>query len=433
MRDHIRHCDTIVIGSGLAGLLAAAALAERGARVSLIAKGGGYLHFTSGCVDILGADTAGNALDDPLSALSALIAGNPSHPYALAREDALEQSIELFRRVMSSSDYLFAGTLSRNVLMPTALGSTRVTCLVPESMAAGDVRDDSPMLIVGFRSFRDFYPPYLAANLRRLVPFSVHDLYLDLPALDGRRHLLSMDVARCFDDPHFRGEVIKRVKANLHGAGRVGFPAVLGLDRPREAAAHLQERLGLPVFEIPTLPPSVAGIRVDNAFRRWLMQRGVRIEIGFWIEGRIDGSRAIEIVVDSAGHKTRYSADAYVLATGGTGGGGIKAYPNGRLQETVFDLPVQGPADRTAWYRGEFLGREPQPISLVGVRTNGQLQALGADSRPIDNVLVAGATLPSWDPTREKSGEGVALATGWKAAMGAVALSSKLNSVGVGK
>jgi glycerol-3-phosphate dehydrogenase subunit B len=432
MSGHARHYDTIVIGSGLSGLLAAAALAERGARVYLVAKGGGYLHFTSGCVDVLGSDAEGDPVNDPLPALDALTTRDPSHPYALAGQAALKQGIELFCRIMSTSDYPFAGSLSRNMLMPTALGTTRTTSLVPTSMVAGEVCDDRSMLIVGFRNFRDFFPPYLAANLRRIVPYPVHDVYLDLPALEGRRHLLSLDIARCFDDPDFRDEVIKRVKANLHGAGRIGFPAVLGLDRPRETTAHLEETLGMPVFEIPTLPPSVAGIRVNNAFRRWLMQRGVRIEIGFWVEGRIEGSRAVEMLLHSAGRKTRYSADAWVLATGGTGGGGIKAYPDGRLQETVFDLPVEGPADRTAWYRGEFLGREPQPISLVGVRTNQRLQALGAAARPVDNVFVAGSTLPSSDPTREKSGEGVALATGWKAAMEAMALFSKVNNVGVG-
>jgi glycerol-3-phosphate dehydrogenase subunit B len=92
------------------------------------------------------------------------------------------------------------------------------------------------------------------------------------------------------------------------------------------------------------------------------------------------------------------------------------------LQETVFDLPVEGPADRTSWCRREFLGGEPQPISLVGVRTNQQLQALGAGAHPVENVFAAGSTLPSSDPTREKSGEGVALATGWKAAMGACSI-----------
>ena len=35
---------------------------------------------------------------------------------------------------------------------------------------------------------------------------------------------------------------------------------------------------------------------------------------------------------------------------------------------------------------------------------------------PVENLFVTASNLSSWDPTREKSGEGVALATGWKAA-----------------
>ena len=429
-----RHYDAVVIGSGLSGLVAAATLADAGARVYVIAKGGGYLHFTSGCVDVLGTGAGGEPVRDPRRALDALIKRNPAHPYALSGIKALEQGLQLFSRVASDFDYPFVGDLTRNITLPTAIGSTRATCLAPASMAAGDLNDNRPMLVAGFKTFRDFYPPYLAANLSTMVPFPVHGAYLDLPQLHGRHHLLSLDMARTFADPSFRQAVARQVKANIQDAGRVGFPAVLGEQSSRDVVAHLEEMIGLrlgasltprsghpegtrpAVFEIPTLPPSVAGYRVHHAFRKWLMRRGVRLEIGFWVQGRIEASHVHEVVVDSAGHSTRYTADAFVLATGGTGGGGIKAYPDGRLEEIVFGLPVEGPRARAAWFHPSFLGRDPQPISLVGVRTDDRLRPLDASGNPIENLFITASNLPSWDPTREQSGEGVAIATGWKAA-----------------
>ncbi len=416
-----KHYDAIVVGGGLSGLLAAATLSESGARVFLIGKGGGYLHFTSGCVDVLAKDADGEPVSDPVEGVHALARRYPDHPYALAG-DALEPALDLFRRIMQEMDMPFTGTVHENVQLPTAIGSTRTTCLVPESMAAGNVTSPMPMLVVGFKNFRDFYPPYLAANLSRAMDMPVQTAYLDLPQMSQRRHLLSVDAARLFDEPAFRVEVARAVRAVLGDGERVGFPAVVGNEHSREVWQDLQSQIGVQVFEITTLPPSIPGIRVQNALRRWLLRRGVRTETGFWVTGRRDGSSIQGIDVESAGRRTRYTADAWILAAGGVGGGGIHAGSNGDLQETVFDLPVSGARDRNTWFTQQFTGDASQPISFVGVPTNDRLQPLLGDEQPLENVFVTASNLPNWDPTREGSGEGVALATGYKAALGALAV-----------
>jgi glycerol-3-phosphate dehydrogenase subunit B len=445
-----RHYDAIVVGAGLSGLIAAYRLAAAGLRVGVIAKGGGYLHFISGCVDVLGRDAHGKPVRDPLAAVEELIgrvpkgSGHPAespgraredvaptraigagHPYTLAGVESLVEGMRLFRSAMTAEGLPFVGDLRSALTLPTAIGSTRVTCLAPAGMAFGDMAGADPMLIVGFRQFRDFYPPYLAANLQRCAAFPVRYLYLDMPHSDRShpRHLLSLDIARALDDASTRQLVGTLVKANLGNAGRVGFPAVLGLDAHREAVAHLQDIIRRPVFEIPTLPPSVPGIRVNNALRRQLArQRGVRVEVGFWVRGRIEGRRAVEIDVESAGRPTTYNAEIFVLATGGIGGGGILAGRDGTLCETVFGLAVawSRPAgveseSRAGWALPRFLGPESQPINLAGVRTSERLQAIAPSGEVVENVFVVGSNLPGWDPVREGSGEGVALATAWKA------------------
>ncbi len=417
-----RHFDAIVLGSGLSGLVAALQLAGAGLRVGLFAKGGGYLHFTSGCIDVLGRDTQGRSIHNPLVAVEDLVGRESRHPYAIAGRQMLVDGVQTFQEAMHTANLSFSGDLHANLLLPTAAGSARCACLAPAGMIHGRLDEQTPMLIVGFDHFRDFYPPFLAANLRRICAFPVRHLYLDVPALRGRRHLLPIDLARALDDPAIRQEVGRLVTANLGDAARVGFPAVLGLEAHGAAVAHLEQLIGRPIFEIPTLPPSVAGIRVSQVLRRQLLQRGVRVEIGFWLRGRIEGGRATEIVVDSAGRPTTHRAEAFVLATGGTGGGGISAGPDGALRETVFDLAVQGPRDRAAWSNQSFLGPEPQPISLAGVRTNGHLQPFTASGQLVENVFVTASNLPNWDPVHEGSGEGVALATARKAATEALAL-----------
>lgn len=411
-----RHFDVIVIGAGLSGLAAANYLSDQGVRVGVIAKGGGYLHFTSGSVDVLGRMAGGEPGSNPLESVDHLIGQSPHHPYALAGRDHLRGGLQQFQRMMAEAGLPFVGDEQGNLTLPTAIGSTRSTYLAPATMASGSMRESSPMLIVGFRGFRDFYPPYLAANLSRIAAFPVRHVYLDVPSFRDRRHLLSLDVARGLDDAPTRQEIARLLTSRLGNAARVGFPAVLGLDPQVEAFRHLSALIGRPLFEISTLPPSVAGIRINAALRRRLLRGGTRVEIGFWVQGRLDGNRAAEILVDSAGGAISHTAEAFVLATGGTGGGGISARHDGSLHESVFGLPVEGSGDRSSWYHPRFLGPDPQPISLSGIPVNERLQPLLASGAAVENVFVTASNLPHWDPVHEGSGEGVALATAHKAA-----------------
>ncbi len=54
---------------------------------------------------------------------------------------------------------------------------------------------------------------------------------------------------------------------------------------------------------------------------------------------------------------------------------------------------------------------DEQPMARVGVAVDGELRAEG-----LENVLVAGAALAGAVPWREGSGEGIALASGFRAA-----------------
>ena len=62
--------DVLVIGAGLAGLSAAAKLAEGGAKVMLIAKGVGATHLGPGTIDVLGY--APDRVERPGEALAGL-------------------------------------------------------------------------------------------------------------------------------------------------------------------------------------------------------------------------------------------------------------------------------------------------------------------------------------------------------------------------
>lgn len=60
--------------------------------------------------------------------------------------------------------------------------------------------------------------------------------------------------------------LVQQVKPKLDGVAMVGFPAILGF--LPETRAKLADMLGVPLFEIPTLPPSVPGTRLFRALKR---------------------------------------------------------------------------------------------------------------------------------------------------------------------
>ena len=104
-----------------------------------------------------------------------------------------------------------------------------------------------------------------------------------------------------------------------------------------------------------------------------------------------------------------------MLATGGFASGAIALGSDWVTRETVLGLPLRGaPAPGEPRFVGEYLAE--QPMARVGVAVDGALRAEGAE-----NVLVAGAALPGAVPWREGSGEGIALASGHRAAEVALA------------
>src|SRR5262249_46467898 len=110
-----------------------------------------------------------------------------------------------------------------------------------------------------------------------------------------------------------------------------------------------------------------------------------------------------------------YAARAFVLATGGISAGGVAMDSRWNVRETALGLPlanVPGPGEPR--FESDYFG--PQPLSRVGVAVDDRLRPVDADgNRTADNVFVAGATLAGAEPWREKSGDGVSLATGHRA------------------
>jgi len=411
-----RH-DVVVVGAGLAGLTAAVRLAEAGARVAVLAKGVGATHLGPCTIDALGYDP--DPVEHPAEAMRRLAEARPGHPYALAGPDALRAGIAWLADTMASgplAPYTYTGGLEENLRLPTAVGVLKPSAAVPVTMAGGDLREGGSVCVAGFRRLKDFHPALLADNLARHDGIEAHAMELDLVP-EGRADANALAFARAFDDPAFRSRVAAELARRLGRADRVALPAVLGIKRPHEVWRELEAKVGRPVFEVPMLPPSVPGMRVFATLRDRLRRAGAPVILNAVVGGaETDGDRVTAVRARIGLRDAVHQADWVVLATGGFASGGVALDARWAASEVALGLPLTGvPAPGEARFGSDYFG--PQPIARAGVAADAQLRPVDASgTRVHENVLVAGATLAGAEPWREKSGDGISLATGWRAA-----------------
>jgi glycerol-3-phosphate dehydrogenase subunit B len=403
------HYDAVVVGAGVAGLTAATRLAEGGARVCVLAKGVGCTHLTAGTIDVLGYDP--ERVAEPARSLPGFLAAHPDHPYALLGVEAIGRGLEWFAERVARGPkpgYRYTGGLERNHLLPTAVGAARPSALVPETMAAGDLRDAAPVCVVGVRVLRDFHAALCAANLARA---GIEARAIDAKVDVGRVEANALGLARRFDDPAFRARFADALRPRLRDGERVAFPAMLGVRDPHAAWSDLERRLDRPVFEIPTLPPSVPGMRVFDVLRAALRAAGGRLVIGSEVvAAERSGERVTALRARASGHDVVYGARWVVLAIGGFASGGLSLDSDWVAREPALGLPLRGvPAPDEPRFGASYFGE--QPLARAGVAVDASLRANGTE-----NVLVAGAALPGAESWREGCGEGVALASGHRAA-----------------
>jgi glycerol-3-phosphate dehydrogenase subunit B len=408
MRRELRY-DAVVIGAGTAGLVAGTRLAEAGARVCVLAKGIGSTHLAPGTIDVLGY--APERVSEPAAALRDFIATHPEHPYALVGFDAVSGAASWLRACVEAGPlpgYRYVGGLEHNVLLPSAIGALRPSALVPETMAGGNAAAGERVCVVGVRGLRDFHASLCAANLAR-AGIDARAVETDIEVERADENTLGL--ARRFDDPGWRAGFAARLAITLQADERVGLPAMLGARDPYSAWSDLEHRLGRRVFEIPTLPPSVPGMRLFEILRSALRRAGGRLILGAEVVGsERSGSRVTAVVARTAGRDTRYAAPSFVLAAGGFASGAIELDSRWATHERVLGLPLRGvPAPDQPRFVADYLAE--QPMARVGVAVDADLRSEGAE-----NVLVAGAALPGAVSWRELSGEGIALASGSRVA-----------------
>jgi glycerol-3-phosphate dehydrogenase subunit B len=112
---------------------------------------------------------------------------------------------------------------------------------------------------------------------------------------------------------------------------------------------------------------------------------GVRVEAGVEIiaaetvAGQRSPGQVQWVASETSARPWKQRAPKFLLATGGILGGGFDSNIDGKVWETIFDLPLTVPQNRAEWFEAGFLSQTGHPVFNGGVKVNNNFQPVDAE------------------------------------------------------
>ncbi len=416
--DSPLECDMMVIGAGMAGMAAALFAAHRGLSTVLVGESSEVI-FSSGLLDLLGVHPVAEkkTWDDPWAALAALRRDEPRHPYARIADEDIRAAFGQVTDFLSEAGLPYSLGGDRNRRLLTSLGTEKISYALPRTMDAGPeaLAGRGACLIMDIRGLKGFSARQIAFARQADWP-GIRPVRIAFPGTEEQAEVYTEPLARGLEVDAQRETFAAVLDPHVKDVDFVGLPAVLGIYRCSEVLAHLESRLGVRLFEIPSFPPCIPGLRLKEAFEQYLPRRGVRMITGRRVlSARFEGREGFFFEVGASDVQLRVRSRAALLASGRFLGGGLRS-DRQRVRETLFGLPVHQPAGRAEWHRRRFLNPAGHPLNRAGLAVDDGFRPLGADGRPAHpSLFAAGTILAHQDWMRSKCGSGLAMASAFAA------------------
>lgn len=410
MKRQTRHIDTqfAVIGTGLAGCAASLAARAKGIEVAQFGHSGA-LSYTTGYLDLLGA-LDGTAQNDPWTGLARLRDQEPSHPLAGLSDGAIRAALTEFTGSLGTLGLTYTAPGARNLPALLPYGVTKPTASIPATMRPGldAMAAGAPTLILDFEGLQGFSATEFRANMGQGWP-GLRSARITFPGLDARP-LFPEVMARALETATAQKRLADAIRPHLLDATYLGLPSILGIHAPDATRAGMEALLGVTLFEIPTIPPAVPGIRLRELFERELPGLGVRLDPQLKV-ARVDLGERPRLHLHGPMEDLTVDADAVLLATGRFLSGGLNS-DRTRVHEPLLDLPVAQPAARDDWFSTDYFDPQGHALNRAGVETDADFRPLGTDGRPVHpRLFAAGSVLAHQDWVRQRCGAGLAIAT----------------------
>lgn len=406
--------DVVVVGGGFSGMIAAAAASDKGKKTVILTKGAGTLSIGGGVIDVLGFDNDLKAVNDPFDAMQTL---DKTHPYAVLGADAVKEAVDYFMKLSAEAGYPFKHCGS-NCFVPTAAGSLKPTYLVPQGYDLSAVSDAKKITVLGVSGMKDFYPELMVKGFRKREQFKDKEFataMLDCP-FDHGRDINALDVARHAGTAEGWKWLSEGMGKLCKGSTVVILPPILGTEPYTRLFKLVKENLGFHPVETQVMPPSVSGLRIRKMLVNKLKSNKVDlVELAEVVRADVENGICKAVYTTAPDKERGYAAKEFIIATGGFFGGGIVAEP-GKAYEQIFGIDLNAPKVQEDWSAPRLFGEERHLFASMGVSVNKELLPLDANGEVIlKNVRFAGRTVGGYDFVTEKSGNGVALTTGYAA------------------
>ncbi|MEA2059933.1 MAG: glycerol-3-phosphate dehydrogenase subunit GlpB [Thermodesulfobacteriota bacterium] len=415
-KNNVIKTDLAIIGSGMAGLAAAVFAANRGISTVVAGKGASF-YFASGAMDLMGVFPEGMPQLDPWNAIEQERKAIPQHPCGKINNRDISSALGEIFDFLKAEDLFYQRAAYRNIDLITSAGTLKPTYMVPQTMwnsvLAFETKADAAL--VDFTGLRIFSARQAAAVLNQKWP-GIQSLEIDFPGTEHLEDVHPEHLARHMDIAENRRKLAETLSPRVKNVKYVGFSAMLGLYHCAEAVAEMEALLGAKVFEIPTPPVSVPGIRLLESFKKGLEKNLYFIFLPEMVkEIKLEKNREFTLFTGQKETRSRIESKGVILATGRLLGRGLVADKTG-IRESLLNLPVYQPGDRKNWHSEDLFDPGGHGISRAGIETDDSFRPLDSSSAPVaEHLFAAGSILAHNDWTRLKCGSGVSVATAFAA------------------
>ncbi len=424
--------DCIIIGGGISGLVCGIKCVKEGLNCAIISAGMSALHFASGSIDVFGYDDRGKHIENPFDHIEKHIASHKDHPYAKCGISDIKEALFFLKETIAEEDIDLNHNEDKNHFHLSTLGVLKPSFFSQRSMYNEKIRDAfkkrSKIAVLDFEGYRDFYSEITIANIKKNPFFKDVDIIagnIRFPDPGSNKknpfEFRSVDIARIFDTAKYLENISEQINYVAKNADIVCLPAFMGIKNYKKHHEILQLSTGKIIYEIPGLPPSLPGMRLDNALKsRFAAMGGVLISGDKVIGGGKEGG-AIDHITTQNNKDALLKAHFYVLASGSFFSCGL-ASDSASIKEQVFNLKVNFSGSRRDWAGEMLFNKESHKFIEFGVDTNEFLNPFDASGNIVSNLFCAGAVLSGYNPVKDASGGGVAVSTGYYAAKNIIKL-----------
>ncbi|NOX34078.1 MAG: anaerobic glycerol-3-phosphate dehydrogenase subunit B [Deltaproteobacteria bacterium] len=410
--------DLLIAGSGMAGMSAALFAANRGVN-AFIAGGAGGFEYSSGLLDLWGISLTkkGQITRKPWDMLEKIFENMPSHPFANQKKDTIKQAFFELTASLKAMGLAYTGYDALNSMVMTPFGTLKPTYRLPYTMKSNveAFKKKEPWLILDFKGLREFSAVFFKEVMKKHRK-DIRTQCIEFPGTSLQSQVFTPFLARNFETDQVQQKFIKKVKPLLKKETYLGLPAVLGVHSSEKILNILEKELGVKIFEIPTSPVSVPGIRLKETMMKALENSSVKTLQNLRVVKVLKASdKGFDCLLGSEQNPVRIHAKAILLATGRFLGRGLYASQK-KIRESIFDLPVCQPGTRRKWYRQDYFNQQGHKIHQAGIETDDFARAVDKEKRPVfNNLFVSGSILAHQDWIRTKCGAGLSIVTSFHA------------------